>query len=214
MGPPSKEGGPFRFSGLIIAAMNDAQDSVPETPSLIRRRRPFLAPLWLLGLAGIAVLAVAFAYWHSATTTTIVLIRHAEKQVGAIPDAPLSPPGEVRAARLAQMFGDAAAFGRVQKIYVTDTRRTQQTAAGVAQRLGLTPEIVAGKTDPKALAKRVLSENRGGRALVVGHSNTIPDIVSALTGEDVPPMGDEEFDTLYVVAVPTIGQASVLRIKY
>jgi broad specificity phosphatase PhoE len=195
--------------------MNDAQDSVPETPSLIRRRRPFLAPLWLLGFAGIAVLAVAFAYWHSATTTTIVLIRHAEKQLGAIPDAPLSPPGEVRAARLAQMFGDGSAFGRVQKIYVTDTRRTQQTAAGVAQRLGLTPEIVEGKTDPKTFAKRVLGENRGGRALVVGHSNTIPDIVSALADEaQVPPMGDEEFDTLYVVAVPTIGRASVLRIKY
>lgn len=195
--------------------MNVAQDQVPETPSLMRRRRPFLAPIWLLALAGIVFIAVAFAYWNSATTTTIVLIRHAEKQVGAISDAPLAPPGEVRAARLAQMFGDAASFGRVQKIYVTDTRRTQQTAAGVAQRLGLTPEVVAGKSDAKAFARRVLKENRGGRALVVGHSNTVPEIVAALSGQsDVPPIGDEEFDTLYVVAVPSIGRASVLRIKY
>jgi broad specificity phosphatase PhoE len=195
--------------------MNDAPDSVPETPSLIRRRRPFLAPLWLLGFAGIAVLVAAFAYWNAATSTTIVLVRHAEKQIGAISDAPLSPPGEVRAARLAQMFGDTTAFGRIQKIYVTDTRRTQQTAAGVAQRLGLTPVIVEGKGDPREFARRVLKENRGGHVLVVGHSNTVPEIVAALSGkEDVPPIGDEEFDTLYVVTVPTIGRASVLRIKY
>jgi broad specificity phosphatase PhoE len=195
--------------------MNDPQEQVPETPSLIRRRRPFLAPLWLLALAGIVFLISAFWYWNSATTTTVVLIRHAEKQVGAISDAPLSPPGEVRAARLAQMFGDASTFGRVQKIYVTDTRRTQQTAAGVAQRLGLTPEIVTAKTDSTELARRVLRENRGGRALVVGHSNTVPEIVAALSDDQgVPAIGEEEFDTLYVVTVPSIGRASVLRLKY
>jgi 2,3-bisphosphoglycerate-dependent phosphoglycerate mutase len=195
--------------------MNEAQSPLPETPSLIRRRRPFLAPIWLLGFAGIMVLAAAFAYWNSATTTTIVVIRHAEKQVGAISDAPLAPAGEIRAALLSQMFGDADGFGRVQKIYVTDTRRTQQTAAGIAQRLGITPEIVAGKTDSKAFARRLLRENRGGRALVVGHSNTVPEIVAALSRQDdVPPMRDEEFDTLYVVTVPSIGRASILRLKY
>jgi phosphohistidine phosphatase SixA len=113
------------------------------------------------------------------------------------------------------MFGDAAEFGRVQKIYVTDTRRTQQTAAGVAQRLGLEPDIVTAKTSSRELAHRVLKENHGGRALVVGHSNTVPEIVAALSHrDDVPPMDDEEFDTLYVVTVPTIGRASVLRLKY
>jgi phosphohistidine phosphatase SixA len=195
--------------------MTEPQDPVPETPTLMRRRRPFLAPLWLLAFAGLAFLVVAFVYWNAATTTTVVLIRHAEKQVGAISDAPLAPAGEVRAARLAQMFGDAAEFGRVQKIYVTDTRRTQQTAAGVAQRIGVTPVIVTAKTSSRDLASRVLSENHGGRALIVGHSNTVPEIVAALTHrEDVPPIGDDEFDTLYVVTVPTIGRASVLRIKY
>jgi phosphohistidine phosphatase SixA len=195
--------------------MTEPPDATPETPTLMRRRRPFLAPLWLLAFAGLAFLVAAFAYWNAATTTTVVLIRHAEKQVGAISDAPLSPAGEVRAARLAQMFGDASEFGRVQKIYVTDTRRTQQTAAGVAQRLGVTPEIVTGKTSLRDLASRVLKENQGGRALIVGHSNSVPELVTALAHrEDVPSMGDDEFDTLYVVTVPTIGRASVLRIKY
>ena len=68
---------------------------------------------------------------------------------------------------------------------------------------------------PAELARRVLRENRGGRAMIVGHSNTVPEIVAALADtSDVPPIGDEEFDTLYVVTVPTIGRASVLRMKY
>jgi len=195
--------------------MNAAFESTPASPSLMRRRRTFLAPLWLLALGGILMLAAAVFYWNSATTTTIVLVRHAEKQIGTISDAPLSPQGEIRAARLAQMFGDAEAFGRVTQIYVTDTRRTQQTAAGLAQRLGVAPVIVDGKTSSAELARRVLRENRGGLAIVVGHSNTVPQIVAELTDTDaVPAIGDEEFDTMYVVTVPTIGRASVLRLKY
>ena len=147
--------------------------------------------------------------------TTIVLVRHAEKQVGAIDDAPLTPQGEQRATRLAQMFGDSEALGRVQKIYVTDTRRSQQTAASLAQRLGIEPTVVEARISNADLARKVLRENRGGLALVVGHSNTVPPLVRELSGSDkVPEMGDEEFDTLYVVTVPTIGRASVVRMKY
>ena len=117
--------------GLIIRShMNAAIDSEPVSPSLTRRRRTFLAPLWLLALGGILMLLGAVLYWNSATTTTIVLIRHAEKQLGAIDDAPLTPQGELRAARLAVMFGDANAFGRVQRIYVTDTRRVAADCRG------------------------------------------------------------------------------------
>lgn len=195
--------------------MNAALDTPPASPSLTRGRRPFLAPIWLLGFGALAMLLAAVAYWNSATTTTVVLVRHAEKQANAINDAPLSPDGELRAARLGRMLGDAQPFGRVQKIYVTDTHRTQQTAAQVAERLHLTPVVVPGRTDSRELARQVLRENRGGRALVVGHSNTVPDIVAALArNEEVPAIADDEFDTLYVVTVPTIGRASVLRMKY
>ena len=195
--------------------MNAAIDSEPVSPSLMRRRRTFLAPLWLLALGGILMLLGAVLYWNSATTTTVVLVRHAEKQLGAIDDAPLTPQGELRAARLAQMFGDANAFGRVQQIYVSDTRRSQQTAAGLAQRLNLKPVVVEGKSSSSELARRVLRENRGGLAIIVGHSNTVPQLVAALSdADDVPAIEDQEFDTMYVVTVPTIGKASVLRMKY
>lgn len=195
--------------------MNAAPDTPPDSPSLTRRRRTFFAPLWLLALGGIVVLLLAFSYWNAATTTTIVLVRHAEKQLGAISDAPLSPEGEVRASRLAQMFGDVQKFGRIGRVYVTDTRRTQQTAASLVQRLGIEAVIMPAKTDSRELARRVLKENHGGRALIVGHSNTVPEIVAALAHLDsVPPIGEDEFDTMYVVTVPTIGKVSVLRLQY
>ena len=195
--------------------MNAALDTPPVSPSLTRRRRTFLAPLWLLAWAGILVLVAAVVYWNSATTTTIVVIRHAEKQIGTIDDAPLSPQGEQRATRLAQMFGDAESFGREKRIYVTDTRRSQQTAAGLAQRLGLKPVVLESKSSAGEIARRALRENRGDLAIVIGHGNTVPQIVKELSDVDhVPSIGDEEFDTLYVVTVPTIGKASVLRMKY
>ena len=195
--------------------MNAAIESTPATPSLTRGRRTFLAPLWLLAWGGILLLAAAFFYWNSATTTTIVVLRHAEKQPGTIDDAPLTPQGEQRALRLAEMFGDAESFGRVKRIYVPDMRRTQQTAAGLAQRLNLVPVVVDSKTSPGDLARRLLRENRGELAIVIGHSNTVPLLVKQLAhAEQVPAIGEEEFDTLYVVTVPTIGRASVLRMKY
>lgn len=195
--------------------MNAALESPPESPSLTRRRRTFFAPLWLLGWAGLLMLVAAVVYWNSATTTTIVVIRHAEKQIGTIDDAPLTPQGEQRATRLAQMFGDPEAFGRVKQVYVTDTRRSQQTAAGLAQRINLKPVVIDPKASAGEVARRVLRENRGGLAIVVAHGNTVPALVKQLSDAgQVPPMGEEEFDTMYVVTVPTIGKASVLRMKY
>ena len=95
------------------------------------------------------------------------------------------------------------------------TRRSQQTAASLAQRLGIEPTVVEARISNADLARKVLRENRGGLAIVVGHSNTVPQLVGELSGRDqVPEMGDEEYDTLYVVTVPTIGRPSVLRMKY
>src|SRR5689334_24387771 len=194
----------------------ETEDSV--TPSLTRRRRTFLAPLWLVWLlvmGAVGLIGASFLHWRSATSTTVVLVRHAEKEVGAISDAPLSPEGEQRADRLANMFGDTQKFGRLQKIYVTNTRRTQQTALRLSQRLGITSEVVDAKIESAELARRVLDENRGGRVLIVGHSNTVPALVKALTRADaVPPIGEEEYDTMYIVTVPSMGRASVLRLKY
>jgi 2,3-bisphosphoglycerate-dependent phosphoglycerate mutase len=165
--------------------------------------------MWLLFFV---LVAIAFVGYRSATTTTVVLVRHAEKETVTIADPPLTQAGERRAERLAAMF-DVRGPGRIEGIYVTDTRRTQQTAMPLAARLGLRSTVVPA-TDVGAVVSRVLKDHRGGRSLVVGHSNTVPEIVQKLSGVSVPAIGDDEYDNMYVVTVPTFGKSSVLRLKY
>jgi broad specificity phosphatase PhoE len=182
----------------------------------MRQRKPFFAPVWAFVFAAlVAVGLIAAALWtvSRATTTTVVLVRHAEKQLGTIADPPLTPVGEERAERLVKLFGDNGAFGRIDAIYVSNTRRSQQTAAPLARRLGLTPIVSAEK--PAGLARQVLREHGGQRVLVVGHSNTVPALVGALAGaNDVPSIADDEYGTVYVVAIPAFGASSVLRARY
>src|SRR5262245_40677090 len=184
-----------------------------EPPVLTRRRRPFLAPFWVMWLLFFLLLAAAFVAYRAATTTTVVLVRHAEKELVTIDDPPLAAAGERRAERLAQMFGDARGPGRLDAIYVSEARRAQQTALPLAARLGLRPQVVpAAKMDE--VASRALREHRGGRVLVIAHSNTVPEIVKRLSGLDVAPVGDDEYDDVYIVTVPTLGKANILRLKY
>ncbi len=178
----------FRMSGgaaiglIMRSHMNAAIDSEPVSPSLTRRRRTFLAPLWLLALGGILMLLGAMFYWNSATTTTIVLIRHAEKQLGAIDDAPLTPQGELRAARLAQMFGDAERI----RPRAADLRERYPTLPADRRRPGAAAESQArhrGRRRAARLSSHAgcCAENRGGLAIIVGHSNTVPQLVAALS---------------------------------
>ena len=50
--------------------------------------------------------------------------------------------------------------------------------------------------------------------LIVGHSNTVPELIKRISGMKVPPIADDEFDDIYVVSVPTLGKASLLRLEY
>lgn len=184
-----------------------------EAPKVARRRSTFLAPVWLALFAFAALAIASVTFWTRATTTTIVLVRHAEKQLGTIEDPPLTQEGDERAQRLAGLFGDRSPIGTVDAVYATKTRRAQATAAPLAARLGLT--VVTADEAPADLARRVRREQHGGVALVVGHSNTVPQIVAALTArQDIPAMADDDFGTIYIVSVPDVGRASVVRLRY
>jgi broad specificity phosphatase PhoE len=185
------------------------------------QRRPFLTPILLTAIAAMgSVLVVAFAaftvwVWATAGPTTVIVIRHAEKDVsaGAV-DPPLDAAGEARAALLARMFGEPRAVGHVDAIYVSAALRNRLTAAPLAARLGI-EVTVAPADDPEGLARRALREHRGGRVLIVGHSDTVPQIVATLSGVvKIPEIGDREYGTMYIVTVPRIGHASLLRLNY
>jgi broad specificity phosphatase PhoE len=183
-----------------------------EPPAITpRRRRPFLAPVWLSMLAVVIAIVVAILVFRSATTTVVVLAGPVEKDVGTIDDPPLSPDGEQRALRLARMLGESP--GTLNAIYVSQTRVAQQTAAPLAERLNLHP-IVVPANSVKDAVNRVLREHEGGTVLLIGTSATVPQMLSTLSGRDVAATKDDEYDTVFVVSIPTFGDSSVLRLRY
>jgi phosphohistidine phosphatase SixA len=125
---------------------------------------------------------------------TIFLVRHAEKASTAA-DTPLSADGEKRAECLAAMLKDAG----IKQIYVTDLKRTQQTAAPLARALKIKPTILPVK-DSNALIKNLVYTG-GGNILVVGHGDTVPFVIARIQGGTVPPIGENEYDRMFVMTI-------------
>jgi phosphohistidine phosphatase SixA len=174
------------------------------------RRRPLLAPVWIAAIGGLLVVALGFWILSAASTTTVFVMRHAEKAEAPADDPPLSQAGEARALELEQHFGRAPKGQGLDAIYVSEFRRTQDTIRPLANRLGI-PMIVVPAAEPAQVVDRALDEYRGGSVLIVGHSNTVPDIVEELSGDEVGPMSEAEYGILYIVAVPRFSRASVTR---
>ncbi len=175
------------------------------------RRRPFLAPVWLAALTGLLLVILAVWLIGAASTTTVFVMRHAEKAALPADDPPLSPEGERRAIALSEQFGRAPRNLGLDAIFVSEFRRTQDTVQPLANHLGI-PVIVVPAAEPETVARRALDENRGGRVLIVGHSDTVPRIVEELSGDEVPAMSEQEYGVLYVVAIPRFSRASVTRL--
>lgn len=176
------------------------------------RRRPLLVPL-LLPVALLIVIVVTVAWFLDARATTVVIVaRHAETETSGDPDPALSLAGRERAARLSRVLSQARPVRGLDAIFASEMRRTQQTALPVSEMLGL-PVSVRPMDAWKRLPRLILSEHRGEYVLVVGHTNTIPPLVQALSGESVTVAGDE-YDALFVVFVPRFSQPRLLRLRY
>jgi phosphohistidine phosphatase SixA len=150
---------------------------------------------FLLALAGAAMMlsgCATSAGQAAAEAPAIYVMRHLEKGEGADPG--LSAAGAANAARLAAWFEGRA---KPRAIYVSTTRRARETAAPLAARLGLTPKAY-NPADTPALLAQVRAEP--GSVLVVGHSNTVPDIVAALGGTRPEPIADTDYGAIWMVA--------------
>jgi phosphohistidine phosphatase SixA len=131
---------------------------------------------------------------------TIFLVRHAERAdaSGAPPmsgsDPDLSDAGKHRAESLATMLKDAG----VTTIYVTEFKRTQQTAAPLAQQAGVMPVTINADHTADLVAK-IKGATGSGNILVVGHSNTVPEVIKSLGVTTPITIGDNDFDNLFVI---------------
>src|SRR2546423_8399115 len=104
------------------------------------------------------------------SSETAFFVRHAEKFSDA-QAALLSKTGEQRAACLAQTLRDA----HIGAIYVTEVKRTQQTAEPLARQLGIQSVIVQGD-DTAGLAADIEKDIPAKNVLVAGHSDTLPKV--------------------------------------
>jgi phosphohistidine phosphatase SixA len=147
--------------------------------------------------------------------TTVVIVRHAEKSTDDPRDPSLSAAGQQRARDLGAVLNDAG----VTDVYVTEYKRTRQTAEPLAQASGISiverPIKAANSaTYAQDLAQEILTRSAGKSVLVVGHSNTVPDIVKALSGKAVPPITDAEYDHIFVVTIPATGSPRVMQLRF
>ncbi len=158
--------------------------------------------------AGAFALLLVAAPTIAAAQGTVFVVRHAER-ADASADSLLSGVGEARAARLGVLLKDAG----ITQIYTTNLRRTVQTAAPLAAALQLTPTELP-VSDLDALFSKLNTATLQDRVLVVGHSNTVPQILQRLGVAAPVTIGDTEYDNLFVVIPQKGSPALVVRLRY
>lgn len=121
------------------------------------------------------------------------LVRHAEKvDESESEDPPLTEPGQRRAETLAHLLRDSG----IRAVYSSDFIRTRDTAAPLASLLGIEISIY----DPNRLDLLTAELlDPPGRYLIVGHSNSTPELVRLLGGEPGSEIANDEYDRLYVL---------------
>jgi broad specificity phosphatase PhoE len=171
------------------------------------------------GVTLMVLLSLTAGVRLAAAEQVIFLVRHAERaDAAATPaptgahsmlgdDPPLSAAGEQRAARLAATLAQAG----ITDIVTTEFKRTRQTAAPLAEKLKITPIMSAAK-DPGPLVARL--KNAKAPVLVVGHANTLPDVIKALGVAEPVAIGDNDYDNLFIVVRAPSGKATLIRLKY
>jgi phosphohistidine phosphatase SixA len=128
------------------------------------------------------------------TVPTVILVRHADvpPHGGPDPNPHLNPAGHARAATLADVVGPAG----IGTVIVSSARRTQETAAPVAAARGVTPVEI---TEPPEILSAIAAAPATSTVLVVGHTDTVPDVITGLGGPSIA-IPATEFGNLFVVA--------------
>ena len=141
----------------------------------------------------------------AAAQPVVVIVRHAEKAANGGNDPDLSSAGSARAEALARILKDSG----ITAIFTTEFKRTQETAAPTATLIGVTATVVPAKDTAGLVAKL---HQLNGNGLVVGHGDTIPNIIKAL-GIDRPiNIPDEDYSELLIV---TLGdKPQLFRLHY
>lgn len=151
---------------------------------------------------------------------TVFLVRHAEREDEPRQDPPLRKEGVARSQELAKLLGAAG----IKTIITSQLTRTKQTAEPLATKLNLTATPISLRSNPNnprqiaeesttEVVNRIL-ERSGESVLIIGHSNSIPDVIKMLGGDTVPTIDERVYSDLFIVTVYGKGKAKVVHLKY
>ena len=138
--------------------------------------------------------------------TAVYLVRHAERAAGGGDDPPLAAEGKQRARDLQRVLRSIP----LKQIYVTKFKRTQQTAAPTAEATGLVATI---ENDVAALASKIKNAGTPQAMLVVGHSDTVPELIKKLGVHETVDLNDE-YDNLFILVLAKDGTATLQHLHY
>lgn len=168
---------------------------------------------WKFVLA-LSILGATTLRAQGPAPTTIIVVRHAEALADAGRDPALSEVGLNRGRALADAVGSAD----IRAILVTQYQRTRQTAEVTAADTGAPIVVMAADRDldahVNAVVARVFAEYAGRTVLIVGHSNTVPEIVKGFSGVDVGEIAHDSYDNLFIVTAGSAGKGSLVRARY
>ncbi len=159
-----------------------------------------------VGMLGLLFATISFVpRTLSAQPSMVVLVRHAEKSAEGGSDPSLSDAGKARA----QALADALAMTTPNAIIVTSLKRTAETAAVVSSKTGVVPTVITINGGAKHIADVAAAVRKAtGVVLVVGHSNTVPAIVTALGGPKLPDLCDSSYASMFVLTPGADGKAA------
>jgi broad specificity phosphatase PhoE len=155
------------------------------------------------------VVALLLSYAGNAySQKAVIVVRHAERADDS-KDTRLSAQGIERAKSLARVLRDA----EISAVYVTQYRRTLETAEPVMKNRNLKP-VAVPSDDVAGLVRKVRSDHAGQVVLIVGHSDTVPDIIQAFGYLQPVTVETSEFDNLFIVVPQPAGPPTVIRLRY
>ncbi len=153
-------------------------------------------------------LAFALLLCAGPAAAEIFITRHADKRDAKDDASTLSARGLRRAQDLRRVLSSVP----LKAVYCTEYVRSAQTAAPVAKSHGLTP-IVTPYDDLAGLVKALRTRPAREDVLVVGHSDTIPDLLKGLGVAEAVAIASDDYDDLFIVA-PSSGAAGFHRLHY
>jgi len=133
---------------------------------------------------------------------TFIVVRHAEQVVNDSRDPPLSKRGVARAKALARRLAGAPLVAA----YATPLRRSRQTAQPAAARHHIAVTAYDAAMPPADFVAGLRARHARGTVLVVGHSNTVPEIVAGLCSCRIRALGEDDYDAIYTIRIGLDGR--------